>query len=954
MNKRLTVSAFGFALVGLGAASLVGGPLPHDERILTGKLDNGVTWMFRQHDNPPGKMALMMHVRTGSLNESEAQRGLAHFMEHMMFNGTEHFAPGELIKFFESIGMEFGADLNASTSFERTVYLLFTPDAKTETLDKTLMTLSDYAFRALLSNEEIDKERGVILEELRTGQDYQERLRDKLWPELFEGSRLAQRLPIGKEEVIAHAPRSEFEAYYRAWYRPENITVILAGDAKADDVVPLIKKWFSEYRAQVPGASQERAEFKPFTRERAIVVTDPELVQGSIELFNLGPRRPPTVTSEQWRQELVERIGSWIFGRRCEERLQKGEASYLQAGASIMDMFHDGLLVVGSAEGEPKKWETMLEELVMEINRAREFGFNQRELDLAKKEILADAEEAVRQEPTRNARRVGFAMVSAVNNQEPVLSAQQELDLLQEMLPGVQLPQVNETFAGHFKPGSFAYVLELPESAAVKVPPRDDVLAAARAAWARKLEAPKVEDVPTDLLAKLPEPGKVVESAVDKDLQITSAWLENGVRVHHRFMDYKKDLVMVSISLAGGVIEETAKNVGVTEVAGLAVNQAATSRLTSTNVRDLMTGKNIQVSAASGVDDAFTLTVSGSPKDLETGLQLAHALLTDGKIEASAFDKWKRARIQEIEQNQTNLFYKTFEVLQDLLSGGDPRRLVMTKEKVEAVDPKEAQTWFDRLCHEAPIEVAVVGDLNLEEAMPLIQKYVGSLPARKRSTEHLDGLRRLGRNTGPLKRQVKVETISPQAVAMAGFVGCEGRQHEDARALQVAANILSSRLIKHVREELSLVYSIRAMTRPSWIYRDSGLFQAGSMCDPDNADRLADEIHKTFQAFVDSGPTAEELENAKLQIANNLDTEMREPRYWWGILEYLGLHGRSLDEEKREKEAYARMTAEEVQTAFKKYYTPERSFTVTAVPTKVETQEKAKEEKPAPTSQPAS
>jgi zinc protease len=935
MTKRLIVSALLVGIVGWCVAPLSAGPLPHDERILTGKLPNGVTWMYRQHNNPPGKMALLMHVRTGSLNETDAQRGLAHFMEHMMFNGSEHFKPGELVKFFEGLGMEFGSDLNASTTFDRTAYMLFTPDTKPETLDKAVMTLSDYAFRASLLNEEIDKERGVILEEKRTGQDYQERLRDKLWPDLFAGSRLAQRMVIGEEDVIAHAPKSEFDSYYRTWYRPENLTVVVVGDAKSDAVVPLIEKWFGEYKASVPGRSQERPELKPFTQERAIVVSDKELKQCSVELFNLRPGRPPTVTTEQWRQELVERIGSWIIGRRCEERVQKGEASYLQAGAQVMDWFNDALVSLASAEGEPEKWVKMLEEIVTEVAKAREFGFTQRELDLAKKEILADAEEAARKDPTRNARRMAFEIVSAVHDQVPVISPPQELDLLKTLLPGVELAQVNETFATSFKPGTFAYVLEMPESGAVKVPPREDVLAAARAAWARKLEAPKTEDVPTDLLTALPEPGKVVESVTDADLGITNAWLENGVRVHHRFMDYKKDLVLLSINLAGGAIEETEKNIGVTEVATLAVNQAATGRLTSTNVRDLMTGKNIRVAAGGGADDAFAITVSGSPKDLETGLQLAYALLTDGKIEPTAFDTWKRSRIQEIEQNQTNLIYKTREAVQDLLSGGDPRRIMMTKEKVEAVDLKAAQAWFERLRREAPIEVAIIGEVKLEEVMPLVQKYVGSLPKRPRSAEALDGLRKLGRSAGPLTRAVKVDTISPQGFAVAGFVGCEGRNHDDARALQLAANILSSRLIKHVREDLALVYSIGAGSRASWIYRDSGMFQAGSMCDPANVEKLTEEVHKTFQAFAESGPTAEELDNAKKQIADDLDTNMREPRYWAEILQYLDLHGRKLEEEKRQKDAYAQMTAEQVQSVFKKYYKPERQFTVTAVPTKV-------------------
>ena len=648
---------------------------------------------------------------------------------------------------------------------------------------------------------------------------------------------------------------------------------------------------------------------------------------------------------------MVEYVGTWIIGRRCEERVQKGEASYLSAGANVHNMFNEALFATGTARGEPEEWADMLEELIMEVHRAHEYGFTQRELELAKKEILADAERAVETEPTRNARGMVFGIMSAVNAKEPVLSARQELDLHREILPTVDLAEVNRTFRDHFKPGTYAYVVQMPEKQGVSVPLRDEVLAGARAAWARRVEAPKVEEAPTDLLASVPEPGAIAESTFDKDLKITSAWLDNGVRVHHRFMDYKKDAVTVSISLAGGRIEETAENAGITEVAALAVDQAATGRLNSTNVRDLMTGKNISVRAGRRADDTFTISVSGSPKDLETGLQLAHALLTDGKIEPSAFDTWKRRRIQRINQGQTDLRYKAQEALQDLLSGGDPRRLLLTKDNVAALTLADAQAWFDRLRREAPIEVAVVGELQREDAMLLVRKYVGSLAKRKRSATHLDRLRRLARTTGPLARAVGVDTISPQATAYAGFVGCEGRNASDARALNLAANILSSRLIKQIREEAALVYSIRAFSRASWTYADSGLFMAGSMCDPDNADRLAEEVNRVFGEFAESGPTAEELANGKLQIANNLDTQMREPRYWLGVLRHLDLHGRSLEEEKRKKEAYANLSAEQVQQVFKKYYTLERRYAVTAAPAKAKTE--SQEEKREPVADPA-
>jgi zinc protease len=871
-------------------------------------------------------------------------------MEHMVFNGTEHFPPGELIPYFESVGMEFGGDLNAFTSFDETAYMLFLPDTDTEQVDKALMVLSDYAFRALLLNEELDKERGVILAEARTGKSAEQRMRDELWPKLFDGSRFAERLPIGKEEIIANAPRSEFVDFYRTWYRPENVTVLLVGDADPDRFVPLIKKWFGQYKAEVPARKPLGARFKPFTERRALIVTDPEMSRCDVEMTNIGSGRGPTTTVEQWRTELVEEIGTWIIGRRYRERVDKGEASYRYARASVGNFFNEAIVAEASASGEPADWARMIDELVVEVNRVLKHGFTERELELAKKEILADAERAVRTESTRDARRVLFEMLSAVNDREPVLSAAQSLDLYSELLPTVSLKEVTKAFQKHFKPGTFAYVIQMPEKEGVAVPAQDEVMTVVGAAWAREVAPIEKAAAPTDLLVSLPEPGKIVESTMDTELGVTNAWLSNGVRVHHRFMDYKKDTVMVSIALAGGGIEETKSNAGITTVASLAVNEPATSRLSSTDIRDIMTGKNIRVGTGGGRgrrgrrgggmtqgSDALTISVQGSPKDLEAGLQLAYALLTDGKIEESAFKNWKLRTLQMLERMRTMPRFRAMEATADLLSGGDPRLTFPTPDEIEAQSLPAAQAWYDRLCREAPVEVAVVGDIKLDEAMPLIERYVGSLPERERSADNLDQLRKVDRPAGPLVRHLAIETVTPQGMAMAGFVGADGRKAHERRALQLAAQVLSTRLVKSIREDQGLVYSIGARYRPNWSYEDYAQFGAGAPCDPLQAKMVAGQIHKMFAEFAEGGPTEEELANAKKQVANNLDTQMKEPGYWWSILQHLDLHDRDLAEEKNAKEAYEKYTASQVQSVFQKYCKPERQFSVTVVPVGTDT-----------------
>ncbi len=929
-TKRLMGCLVAALMAGGSAISLAGVPLPNDTRIKTGKFKNGVTWMYRQHDNPPGKMALMMHVRTGSLNETDAQQGLAHFIEHMCFNGTENFPPGTLIPYFESIGMEFGADLNAFTSFDQTAYILSTPNTEKEQIDKALMVLSDYAFRVKFTDTEINKERGVVMEELRSRQSAQERIREKLWPELFAGARFANRLPIGTPEVIQNASRKEFVDYYNTWYRPENVTLVMVGDAPLEQVGPLIEKWFSKAKAAASPRDAKGPEFKSFTKQRAMVMTDPEMEVCSVQLMNIRPGRPPTVTVEAARTEMVEYVGSWIIGRRYDEMVRKGEASFRGAGASVSNFFNDALLTSGSASGEPSDWVPMLEELVIEISRAREHGFTQHELDLARSDIISSAERAVETESTRNGRGMVRGIISSVNNREPILAAQQELDLYRGLLDSITVQEVSLAFGKNFEPGTFAYVVTMPEKEGVDVPDRKEVLAVSRSAWARKVESIEEADAPTALLAKMPTPGEVVEKTVDKDLSITSAWLSNGVRVHHRYMDYKKDSVFVSVAMAGGRIEETAATMGVTEVASLAVNSPATSRLTSGNVRDIMTGKNISVRGGGG-GDSFTLSLRGSPSDLEDGLQLVHALLSDGVIEEAAFKNWRMQQLQGIEMREHIPGFKAIENMLDVISGGDPRLAFQSKEQVEGQSREVAQKWFKRICS-APIEVAIVGDMKYDDAIKLVNKYVGSLPERSRSASRLDNLRKLSRETGPHVRKVEVDTMTPQAMSVAGFIICDSKQTSERRALQLASNILSSRLIKRIREELSIVYSIRASSQPSSIYRDSGQFAAQSTCDPENAQKVADEVHAAFATFAKDGPTAEELENAKKQVIENLSTSMLEPTYWWRTLMHMELRGNSLDVDKTELESYKGYTTDQVRDVFRKYFVPTRKFQVMAIP----------------------
>jgi zinc protease len=270
--------------------------------------------------------------------------------------------------------------------------------------------------------------------------------------------------------------------------------------------------------------------------------------------------------------------------------------------------------------------------------------------------------------------------------------------------------------------------------------------------------------------------------------------------------------------------------------------------------------------------------------------------------------------------------------LLDLISGSDPRVTMNDPQRINAQTLERAQAWLERLCREAPIEVAVVGEITQEQVMPLIEKYLGSLPERPRSAARLDRLRRLNRAEGPLERRVSVDTITPQAMVFYGFVGSDARQVRDSRALELAGKILDSQLIERVREELGLVYSIGVQSEPSAAYHDAGMFVTGAPCAPDKADELVGEIETIFTRLAEEGPTEEELANAQKQVLNNLDTRMKEPTFWWGQLQYAHLHKVDLDQLKHVRESFQAFTCEQVRDVFRKYYVPQRMYHVIAVP----------------------
>ena len=911
-------------LVPARAASLADEKLPTDPALVTGALPNGLAYIIRPHKNPESRVGIWLHVASGSLNETEAQRGLAHYLEHMAFNGTANFPPGSVVPFFQSLGMAFGRDQNAFTSFDQTTYTLTLPGGGRELVEKGMLYMADIAVRMSLEPAEIDSERQVILEEKRARAGARQRVQDQIYERLAPESTIGRRLPIGIEQTIKSVTRPDFQDYYSRWYVPSNMTLIVVGDTDPAMVADVIAQQFGG-GPTVPKPAPRAAGVKPTMGPRAIVVIDPELTRADVSILRLEPPRGPVTTVGEERRQLVERIGMWAFDRRTSAEIAAGRASFLESDASVQEWPGTMRMISLEASGLPGTWRTMLKDLGIALQRARLHGFTEREVQDARVALLADAEEGVRREATRPAREVLRQLNGDVTRGSRPMSAAQKLGLLQRLLPGITAREVSDAFAAAFDPSRAMFIAELPASD--EVPKEAQFLALSRTAVAVKPGKPVDVTRATTLLAAVPRGGVVAESLPHTASGVTSMWLDNGVRVHHRHMDQRKNEASIAITLAAGPIQETAADRGITEAALRAWDRPATSRLSSTQIRDLMTGAKVRVRGGA-TGDTVTLTVSGDAAELERGLQLAYLLLTDPLIEPPALEQWRDAEVQRINQRKS----QPMQVLADTTAAaiyppGEVRAKALTVEQVRAITRPAAQAWLRRLITEAPIEVAVVGDVDRDTATRLAAKYLGALPARPRiSDKTLADLRAIRRSQGPISIAESIEVLTPQAGVLAGFFGANLRDVRDTRLLNVASRVLTTRMTKSIREERQLVYSIGASSEPAVVYPGFGLFVAMAPTDPGKAPALATAIEEMFADFAKDGPTPDELVVAKKQMANFLDETLKTPNFWLSRLSTLDYRALGLDDLLDAPAQYQRFTAQEIQEAFARYGRPDARF----------------------------
>jgi len=907
-------------------------PLPADPAIHMEELANGLDVWIRHHEVPPDRVGIWLHVDTGSLNEEDSERGLAHFLEHMAFRGSENFPPGELINYFESIGLTFGRDQNAFTGFDQTTYTLTLPDTQEATLRKGLLCMADYAFRLRLLQEEIDKERDVILEELRAREGPYQRVLEKVLPILLPGSRVAERLPIGKEEVIERVGSGDFRQYYETWYRPDNSTLLVVGDVEPERMQELVAGAFADWQPVQDPKPDADPGVEPYSRTRAGVLTDPEVSVATVEVVSVRPLEAMQTVGD-FRGDLVDDLGIWMLNRRLSDMVQEGKAPFQEAELAKFPLLGIATYITCEADCPPDRWEATLESLLKELKRARAHGFLPQEFENAGRAMLSAAERAAQTEPTRDQRFFLRYMNQCVSEERSATSAARRLELTRRLIDDVSLQEVWEAFRRNYSPDARLLLLTMPETEEGEKPAEEALLSAGERAEQAEVKPKAARQRVESLLEREPDYARVVERQEDTDLGVLSVTLENGVRAHLRSMDYKKDEVLVRITLAGGAIEESADNRGVTEVAALVLKQPATGRFSSTQIRDYLTGKKVEL-GGTATPDSLMISVSGTPEDIEEGFALAYLLLSEPRIEASALKVWKDQMAQEIERRRTDVQAQLAEEAKRLLSGGDVRLQFPTREQVDALTLEQGQQWLDRLVKSGPIEAAVVGDIDRGRALRLVRKYLGSLPDRPPVAGALSELRAVKINAGPMESNIEVDTITPRALVMVGWRGANWTEVKDRRVLQIASQILQTRLREEIREERGLTYSPFCFARAAIEYPGTGRFVSMFTAGPERAAEAAGLTRELMQQFAADGPTPGQMDAVRKQFANIIETQQQEPSYWARVMADMDYHGTRLQDVRQAMEMYTTYTAEDMLDVLDRCVAEARRIRIIAVPRK--------------------
>ena len=901
-----------------------------DKNATFGTLDNGFRYIIYPNTEPPKRVSLRLHIASGSLMEADDQQGLSHFLEHMVFNGSKTYSAQELIPKMQRLGISFGAHANAYTSFDETVYMLDLPDLSAETTELGFTVMRDFGDGALLTSEEIDKERGVILSEKVSRDSVSSRLMEQQFSQLLPGSLLAKRFPIGTEEIIKNAPRERFTDLYSRFYIPQRMTFIVVGDIDPKEMVARITKTFSSMTNPLePGKNPDLGPIKQPEGMETAVFADKEITSTDVSLMLVRPWEVKPDTAAARADDITLDIAHSIINRRLE-RLSKIEGSAIAAGSisktNLFNYLELGSLDITAADD---RWQEAVPLLQQEFQRALQYGFTAAELAEAKSNILNAYEQEVKQKASRKSDNIATELAKAVNDGTVFSDPANDLQLAQDTLAAMDLSACHEAFKKFWEAAGYHLILTTKEKPAGAEKELSMLFEESRG---KPVEPPVARVTEAFGYTDFGKPGTVASRKEVKDMAITQLVLSNQVRINLKQTDFEKGKVRLLARVGSGKLTQPMEMPMLDDFTSAVFGGGGLGKHSNDDLQQILAGKNVGAALTIG-EDAFTLSGDTTAADFTTQAQLMCATLTDPGYREEALWQFQKA-VPMMFQQLKHTPAGPQQEMQGWLHGDDSRFTLAAPEQISTYTVADAKKWLTPELTKGYLELSIVGDFEIDQILPDLLATFGALPTRAAAAPPLLEARKIQFPNAPAAKTFTYDSKIAQGIATVFWktASLRGNQKE-FRRLNVLGDIYSDRIREEIREKLGASYTPDAGASGSDAFEGVGFILAQSIGKPEDLELL----HKTMRDLADKlakdGATADELDRALKPTLGQLDKTLRDNTYWLGtVMSQSQSDPKRLELARGRETDYQSITLTEINALAKKYLHGENALLVTIKP----------------------
>lgn len=903
-------------------------PLPFDPAVTVGTLSNGMRYYIRENHKPEKRAELRLVVNAGSVLEDEDQRGLAHMAEHMAFRGTKRFAGNQISSYLESVGMRYGPDINAFTSFDETVYMITIPTDTAAIVDKGFQILSEWAHNVAFEPTQVEKERPVVIEEWRLGQGAENRMQNKWFPVLFSGSKYGERIPIGLKSVLETYKPATLRRFYDTWYRPDLMAVVAVGDFDKRQIEGLITR----YLGAIPRAPAPKARpLFPVPAHDGTLVSinnDKEATRSVIRLLYKQPKRFNT-TVATYRQHLVESLFGSMFNDRFGEITQKPNPPFINAFASQGDLVRSAESFSLSAIVADNGIQRGLNALLTEGERVKRFGFLQSELDRARKDVQRGTEQAYAERDKTNSDVYAAGYASAFLQSEPSTSIQYDLDAVTRLLPGITLAEVNKLAGEWMTDRNRVVVTTSPDKPGIVNPAPGELLLAFDAVKGAVITA-FAENAPSQqLVDKEPTGGTVVSERQIKEVGMTEWKLSNGVRVLLKPTDFNADQITFTSYSPGGASLLSDASYTAASAGDLIAATSGVGKFTVIDLQKFLAGK--QVSVFPQIDDLSEgVSGSASQRDIDTMLQLAYLYFTQPRLDTSLVNTFI-GRYKGVLANRSASPEAAFsDTLQVTLAQHALREQPVSAATLDRIDPAKSFAFYkERFSDASGFTFVFVGNFKTDSLKPLIAKWLGALPSTGRKETWRDtGIRP---PTGIVQRVVK-KGAEPKARTALIFTGPFEYNRQNRYYLSALAELLNIKLREALRENMGGTYGVSVSPGASRDPLPSYRFTIGFGSAPERLEALTAAALAQIDSVKRFGTTPEYLNKVKEAALRSRETAIKQNGYWLSQIATFDQNGWPLAEIPDGDKLISALTVDDLQRAAAKYLRTDNYVRVSLYP----------------------